>query len=68
MQVGAAEGGLRLSDGGLQCGQVTNPWGATGSSEDEAVKFNHLPQREIPGHARRRYSSSFFRITRSAAA
>src|SRR5437667_4239638 len=67
VQIGGAEGGLGLRDGGLERAQIANPGGAAGCAEDEAVKFNDLPQREIPHQAKRWYSSWFFRRPRSAA-
>ena len=68
IQVDPAEGGLGLRDCRLEAAQIANPDGAAGCAENEAVEFNHLAQRQMAHQARRRYSSAFFRSTRSAAA
>jgi len=41
---------------------------AAGGFEEAAMQFDDLAECEIPHQARRRYNSSFFRSTRSAAA
>jgi hypothetical protein len=68
VQVNAAEGGRGLCYGGLEGAEIAEAGGAAGCLEEDPVQLDDLPQREIPYQARRRYNSSFFRRTRSAAA
>src|SRR3990167_3113786 len=68
IQVDTAERGFGLSDSGLKRSDIAGARGAAGRFEEAAMQFHDLPEREIPHQARRRYSSSFFRSTRSAAA
>jgi len=68
IQIDATERGLRLGDRGFEGAEIANPRCAAGRVEEAAVQVDDLPQGEIAHQARRRYNSSFFRSTRSAAA
>lgn len=67
MQIDATERRLWLSDGGVECVKMADAGRAATSPEDAPMQLDDLPQGEISHQARRRYSSSFFRRTRSAA-
>jgi hypothetical protein len=67
IEIDAAESGLGLSDGGLKRAKISNARCAAGHLEEAAMQVDDLPHGDIPHHARRRYNSSFFRSTRSAA-
>jgi len=68
IQIDALEGRLGLGDRGLKCAKIADAGGAPGGFEETAMQFDDLAECEIPHQARRRYNSSFFRSTRSAAA
>src|SRR5712692_6567229 len=67
IQIAATERRLGLSNRGVERAKIANASRAAASLEDEAVQLDDLPQGEISHQARRRYNSSFFRTTRSAA-
>ena len=68
MKVASAERCPGLRDRRFERAQIPNARSTTAGRKHEAVQFNHLAQGQITHQARRRYSSWFFRITRSAAA
>jgi hypothetical protein len=68
VQVDATECGLWLGDGGLERAEISDAGRATRRLEELAVQVDDLPQGEVALQERRRYNSSFFRSTRSAAA
>ncbi len=65
---GDLAGPRRCASEAVPSGPRSRQQGAAGRFVDEAVKFHHLSESQIPHQARRRYNSSFFRSTRSAAA
>ena len=67
VQIDATERGPRLSEAWIKSTEVAKAGRAATNLEETAVQLDHLPQGEISHQARRRYSSSFFRRTRSAA-
>src|SRR3990172_1274879 len=60
--------GLGLGERRFEHSEIPNARCATCCLEDAAVQVDDLPQGEVTHQARRRYSSSFFRSTRSEAA
>jgi len=68
IQIDAPEGRLGLGDRRLKCAKIADAGGAAGGFEETAMQFDDLAECELPHQARRRYNSSFFRSTRSAAA
>ena len=68
MQVDAIEAGLRLGQGRIQRAEVSDTVGAPRSLENQLVKLDDFAKRQVAQHAKRRYSSSFLRRTRSATA
>src|SRR3990172_2853022 len=67
VEVLAAKARPWLRHRGLQCSQVPNAGGAPSPCDDPLLECDHLAKRQVPHQARRRYSSSFFRSTCSAA-
>ena len=67
IEVATGKRQLGLRQSRLQCAEIPNPSGAPGRFEKSPVKLDDFCQREIAHQARRRYSSSFFFSTRSAA-
>jgi len=68
MEIDAGKRQLGLSDRGFQRRQVPNSPGTPARFEKSPMKLNDLRKRKIAHLARRRYNSSFFFKTRSAAA
>jgi hypothetical protein len=58
---------VALSDRRFQGLQIPDPRGTPRRLAKSPVQLNDLPQREVSHQARRRYNSSFFFNTRSAA-
>src|SRR5438034_81116 len=67
IEIDAIERRLWLCNGGVERTEIADAGRAAASLEDVAVQLDNLPQGEISHQARRRYSSSFFRRTRTAA-
>jgi hypothetical protein len=68
MKIASAERCPGLRHRRFESTQIPDACGATARCKHEAVQFNHLAQGQVAHQARRRYSSWFFLITRSAAA
>ena len=66
IEIDAAESRLGLGDSGLKRAKISDARCAA-RLEETTMQFDNLPQGDIPHQARRRYNSSFFRSTRSAA-
>jgi hypothetical protein len=68
VELNATERGFGLGDRRFEHSEIPNARCATCCLEDAAMQVDDLTQGEVTHQARRRYSSSFFRSTRSAAA
>jgi hypothetical protein len=68
VKVDVIEGRAGLRDDGFECGQVAKTCGAAAAVDHGSVQGNDLAERQIPHHAKRRYSSRFFSTTRAATA
>src|SRR5262245_10290346 len=68
IEVAAGQRHLGLRDGRFQRAKIPNPDATPGRFEESPVKLDDFRQRKVAHQARRRYNSSFFLSTRSAAA